>query len=205
MLADYYCCCAQAHQDTQATPNSHLEAALLQRNGKRQEDAAEQLAVGYSLGVDKKAKTATSKLENMPEDEDLKNMSSKDIEVFKKLMRKFSPIYNKSSKLMLKHMESFTEGAEVVFNPKPKNIKVDGKEKEFRGSKYRGVSVNGKSWQVFIVINKIKWYAGSVNSQLQASALYDKLSIIFHGPKAKTNFSYTKSEVDTITMAVERS
>mmetsp|Transcript_10300 Transcript_10300/g.10163 ORF Transcript_10300/g.10163 Transcript_10300/m.10163 type:complete len:82 (+) Transcript_10300:633-878(+) len=66
---------------------------------------------------------------------------------------------------------------------------------KFRGSNYRGVSANGKSWQVFIVIGGKKSYAGSESTQEKAAALYDKLAIIFHGIKAKPNFSYNKSQV----------
>ena len=73
---------------------------------------------------------------------------------------------------------------ETVFDPNAKIRRKKTKSKSnFRGSNYRGVSANGKSWQVFIVINKNKNYAGCENTQEAAALLYDKLAIVFHGIK----------------------
>ena len=73
---------------------------------------------------------------------------------------------------------------QIVFESKVRHDKDTGENhRKFRGSKYRGVSLNGKNWQVFIVINKSKCYAGCVDSELKAAALYDKLAILFHGDK----------------------
>eukprot|EP00344_Euplotes_crassus_P004748 CAMPEP_0197010244 /NCGR_PEP_ID=MMETSP1380-20130617/53415_1 /TAXON_ID=5936 /ORGANISM="Euplotes crassus, Strain CT5" /LENGTH=100 /DNA_ID=CAMNT_0042432035 /DNA_START=184 /DNA_END=483 /DNA_ORIENTATION=- len=85
---------------------------------------------------------------------------------------------------------------EVIFTTTGKeNSRKPKHGTKFRGSNYRGVSANGKSWQVFIVIGGKKSYAGTEATQEKAAALYDKLAIAFHGMKAKTNFSYTKFEV----------
>ena len=78
----------------------------------------------------------------------------------------------------------YLKNQDTVFDPKIKIRRRKSKDKNnFRGSNYRGVSVNGKSWQVFIVINKNKNYAGCETSQEKAALLYDKLAIIFHGIK----------------------
>ena len=84
-------------------------------------------------------------------------------------------------------------------NPKFTN-KSSGRnsEKEYRGSKYRGVSKNGQKFQIFIMINKKKRYFGVMNTEEHAAKVYDKLAIIFHGLKVClfliTYFSIGKNE-----------
>lgn len=90
----------------------------------------------------------------------------------------------KARQQVLTELESFSNNTDVVFQQKTKPVKeASEKGERFRGSLYRGVSVNGKSWQVFIVINKCKWYAGWVESEEKAAAIYDRLAIVFHGLK----------------------
>ena len=67
-----------------------------------------------------------------------------------------------------------------------------------RGSKYRGVSRNGNQWQVLIMVNKKKRYVGSYSREEDAARAYDKVALQNHGSKAKTNFDYTKKEVEEI-------
>ena len=79
-----------------------------------------------------------------------------------------------------------------------KNMKKK-KKKALRGkgkrwSKYRGVSRNGKQWQVLIMINKRKSYVGSYSSEEIAARIYDILSIKNRGDKAKTNFIYNEKQ-----------
>lgn len=111
-------------------------------------------------------------------------LTEKDLEVIRKLTKSHLGEHLKSKKLVLKEVAGYPSDSDVVFKSKSKGCKAlaDG-TKVFRGSRFRGVSVNGKSWQVFIVINKIKCYAGCVNTEKQAASLYDKLAIIFHGLK----------------------
>ncbi|CAI2385545.1 unnamed protein product [Moneuplotes crassus] len=90
-------------------------------------------------------------------------------------------------------MHTHSEG-DIVFTTRPKSKKTRIGA-NFRGSKFIGVSRNGESWQVYIVIDRRKKYVGCFSSKLEAAAIYDKLAINFHGRKAKTNFSYTKQEV----------
>jgi hypothetical protein len=61
-----------------------------------------------------------------------------------------------------------------------------------RGSRYRGVSRNGKKWQVQLLGNLRKRYIGSIGSEEAAARIYDHYAIINHGLRAKTNFQYTK-------------
>ena len=70
--------------------------------------------------------------------------------------------------------------------------------KSSRGSKYRGVSKNGKKWQVQLLGNLGKRYIGSISSEQEAAKLYDFHAILAHGLNAKPNFSYTKSQVEQL-------
>jgi hypothetical protein len=72
------------------------------------------------------------------------------------------------------------------------------KDRKPRGSKYRGVSRNGNQWQVLIMVNKKKRYVGSYSREEEAARAYDKVALQNHGVKAKTNFDYTKQQVEEI-------
>ena len=47
-------------------------------------------------------------------------------------------------------------------------------------------------------------YIGSSSSEQEAAQLYDRKSIASNGLTAKTNFSYTKSQIEDILEAEER-
>lgn len=66
---------------------------------------------------------------------------------------------------------------------------------EYRGSLYRGVSRNGKSWQVLIMIDSEKIYLCTTDNPHMAAKLYDYVIIQAKGLSSKLNFSYTKSEL----------
>lgn len=112
-------------------------------------------------------------------------LSSKDVEVIQKLSEVHLSEHLKSKAMVLNQIKNITDGNQTVFQAKSKGCKNSQDTRNFRGSKYRGVSMNGKSWQVFIVINKVKCYAGCVSTEKQAAALYDKLAIVFHGTKVR--------------------
>jgi CRISPR/Cas system-associated exonuclease Cas4 (RecB family) len=67
-----------------------------------------------------------------------------------------------------------------------------------RGSAFRGVSKNGTKFQVFIMINKNKRYFGVLEDEEHSALIYDKIAIMFHGMKARTNYSYSVEEVKDI-------
>ena len=67
-----------------------------------------------------------------------------------------------------------------------------------RASKFRGVSKNGLQWQVQLGNTLARRYVGSSSSEEEAARLYDRKSIASNGLAAKTNFSYTKAEVEAI-------
>ena len=43
--------------------------------------------------------------------------------------------------------------------------------------------------------NLKKHYIGSINSEEKAARIYDRHAILTHGLRAKTNFSYTKTQI----------
>jgi len=145
--------------------------------------------------------TDTSPCSNTKEEKDFEKIITKGDE---KSIKKISNLH-KNSKLKAKNeildfLATVKENEAIIFRESTYNKPLVTKKpsqlpKNFRGSKFRGVSANGKSWQVYIVIDKVKRYAGWVKTQLAAAALYDKLAIIFHSLEAKTNFSYSKQDV----------
>ena len=72
------------------------------------------------------------------------------------------------------------------------------KNRKPRGSKYRGVSKNGRNWQVLIVVKKQKKYLGSYSNEEEAARAYDKIALQNLGFNAITNYDYTKEEIDEI-------
>ena len=67
--------------------------------------------------------------------------------------------------------------------------------KSYRGSRFRGVSINGDKWQVFVIIKHRKYYVGQMHDEAGAARLHDKLVILHFGLKALTNFSYSVQDV----------
>ena len=67
-----------------------------------------------------------------------------------------------------------------------------------RSSKYRGVSMNGRKWQVLIMINKKKNYLGNYLDEDLAARVYDIQAIKTWGIKARTNFVYNKNQIMNI-------
>ena len=59
-----------------------------------------------------------------------------------------------------------------------------------RGSKYRGVSKTKNKWEAIIMINRQRVHLGCFNTEEEAAKAYDKVAVIFHKDKARTNFTY---------------
>jgi len=49
---------------------------------------------------------------------------------------------------------------------------------------------------MMIMGNFKKMYVGAIDKEQDAALLYDKVAILFHGLKAKTNYDYTKSDIE---------
>ena len=92
------------------------------------------------------------------------------------------------NEINMKNEKTVDEDNTIDFN---KNTKP-------RGSRFRGVSKNGSQWQVLIMVKKKKRYLGSFSNEEEAARAYDKVALQHHGNKAKTNYDYTKEEIDKI-------
>ena len=64
---------------------------------------------------------------------------------------------------------------------------------KYRGSLFRGVSVNGKAWQTMLMIDQEKIYLCSLTDPYKAAQLYDIAVIQAKGFASKLNFNYTKN------------
>jgi hypothetical protein len=73
--------------------------------------------------------------------------------------------------------------------------------KKSRRSRFRGVSKNGNHWQVLIMVKKVKKYLGSYSNEEEAARIYDKVALKYHGIKAKTNYNYSKEEIEKIVLS----
>lgn len=91
-------------------------------------------------------------------------------------------------------LEGISDEDELLISAKPKNRSYKIR-KSNRYSRYRGVSLNGKKWQVMIMGPAKKKYFGAISNEKDAAVLYDKLSILTNGLAAKTNFNYRKSDL----------
>mmetsp|Transcript_1059 Transcript_1059/g.931 ORF Transcript_1059/g.931 Transcript_1059/m.931 type:complete len:269 (+) Transcript_1059:19-825(+) len=94
---------------------------------------------------------------------------------------------------ILASLEKVSEDSETVIEAVPRAY--TGSK---RGSNFRGVSVNGKKWQVMVMGFGKKRYYGGIKDEKEAAKLYDKYAILTQGVGAKTNFSYKKQEVFSI-------
>ena len=67
-----------------------------------------------------------------------------------------------------------------------------------RRSCYRGVSKNGKNWQVLLRKNNINYYLGNYSSEENAAKIYDIFNLYLRGNKATTNFFYSEQKIKHI-------
>lgn len=92
----------------------------------------------------------------------------------------------------LNELKNFDD-EDIVLKSSPKKHSSNSKLSHFRG-----VSNNGRKWQVMIMGFAKKIYFGGICSELEASKKYDKYAILMHGLDAKTNYSYNKRELSEI-------
>lgn len=65
---------------------------------------------------------------------------------------------------------------EIIIKPHKKAFKGENVN-NFRGSKFRGISKNGNSWQILVMVNRKKKYLGTLPTEEQAAKFYDKVAI----------------------------
>ena len=92
-------------------------------------------------------------------------------------------------------LDSVEDDDAVLISGKKKAQYYKHDRKTKRRSGYRGVSRNGASWQVLMMINNVKTYVGCYDSEEEGALVYDIVSILFKQRKARTNLSYSKSKL----------
>ena len=121
-------------------------------------------------------------------------------------------IPKKEGDLLTKKRKRFIKNNKLVFvqmdenelNLKNEKVYDDDEDLDLqmntkpRGSRFRGVSKNGNQWQVLIMVRKKKRYLGSFSNEEEAARAYDKVALQNHGNKAKTNYDYSKEEIEKI-------
>lgn len=95
------------------------------------------------------------------------------------------------------------ESLDIFNNPKEKIFYSHKKGKDrvnasARRSSFIGVCKNGPHWQALISIRQKKTYIGTYPSQVEAAKAYDFYCMLVHCLRAKTNFTYTRAEVDSL-------
>ena len=96
---------------------------------------------------------------------------------------------------LLQTIQTITIGDMVLVSAKKKAESKDGPLSSKRSS-FIGVSRNGLHWQALITINKRKTYIGSYECEKDAAVAFDFFSILLHSFTAKTNFSYTRNNIE---------
>ena len=102
---------------------------------------------------------------------------------------------------IIKNNKLVFDNFNTTFNILNKNIikNSDNKFKKLlRRSSYRGVSKNGKNWQVSLIKNNINYYLGNYTSEENAAKIYDIFNIHLRGSKAVTNFFYDEDKIKII-------
>jgi hypothetical protein len=96
-------------------------------------------------------------------------------------------------------IKNYRDSNPVLIHPaKEKQTRNASEVKIYRGSKFRGASINGQKWQVFYTLKNKKYYIGQLSSELLAARLYDEFAIVHEGLNAETNFEYTCREIEKI-------
>ena len=123
--------------------------------------------------------------------------------------RRRNNIKPKGNKVLLLNKNNFHRKADALLNTVQSIVANDmtliaGKNKaqskdgplSSKRSSFIGVSRNGAHWQALITINKRKTYIGSYESEKDAVFAFDLHSMLLLSLTAKTNFSYTKHNID---------
>jgi hypothetical protein len=101
--------------------------------------------------------------------------------------------------ILLQMLDSYHDDEAVLIKATAKaNKNSNNTPRRPRGSIYRGVSKNKAKWQVMIMGNFKKMYFGAIEDEREAALFYDKLAIVSHGIKARTNFPYTRRDIIAI-------
>lgn len=132
----------------------------------------------------------------------VKSIKKKDLNDMQLTSKKRKRILNNKKLVFIQFDQIKNEGLQYYDKNKKSNKSLDfgiiDSSQKSRRSKYRGVSRNGSQWQVLIMIKKKKLYMGSYPNEEKAARVYDIAALNYHGYKAKTNYEYTKEEIEKI-------
>lgn len=154
--------------------------------------------------MDPHAYNSYENYENLANEKSTKSYSESSLKDLKEASKlaKALPLTQKLT-ILKKALEEIEDDDRVLITGKPKN-KSKKIQKSNRHSNFRGVSRNGKKWQVMIIGTIRKKYFGAIPNERDAAIFYDKLSILTNGLSAKTNFNYKRSELLKMIPELER-
>ncbi|TNV80948.1 hypothetical protein FGO68_gene1968 [Halteria grandinella] len=76
-------------------------------------------------------------------------------------------------------------------------------ELSLESSQYRGVSINGKKWQVMVMGNKCKYFSGSIPYHALAARIYDRFALQHFGLRSRINLTYSLQELEDLVEEIE--
>lgn len=98
--------------------------------------------------------------------------------VQRRRLRLFAVMQGKNiTEVVIKPTPKVTKRESVFFVSSLENIFNRSDVKDFRGSKFRGISRNGSSWQILVMLSRQKRYVGKLPTEEAAARFYDKVSI----------------------------
>jgi hypothetical protein len=104
--------------------------------------------------------------------------------------------FNTELQNLIEALNLFKNPEEIIFYDHKKG--KDRVNASKRRSRFIGVCKNGPHWQALISIRQKKTYIGTYTTQEEAASAYDFYCMVVHCLRAKTNFSYTRAEVDAL-------
>ena len=119
-------------------------------------------------------------------------IASKDFNIVKRARRNPLPDIDDKLRQLLKLA---VDGSQISFTASTKSARGLYHGVSERRSKYIGVLRNREQWQVLLNDGKRKKYIGTYETELEAALVNDFYAIGINGLSAKTNFSYSHSQV----------
>jgi hypothetical protein len=103
------------------------------------------------------------------------NLPVTDLPLDNEIEASFSVSVQKKRKRLVEMLQTKRD-FELIIKPHKKAFKGQNVT-NFRGSKFRGISKNGNSWQILVMVNRKKKYLGTLHSEEEAAKFYDKVAI----------------------------